>query len=313
MAARTAPSLRLRRPACRPAHVAAFGADEVAGPGREGGELDAVFPVGLLHAGELQVLQDGLGEVVALAVAAAPLLGDAVEGVAVLVDLQRAVRGDALDGEGAGDAHLAPVLVGLVVQVLVVGLGGDGGVDLLLAGDAPLPVVSEQCVSGRRPVLRPLPGNLPLLQDPVLITGRRQPAAERRQPLLVLLPDDIDLGVVGDGLEGDVRHALVDEALPDVAVGWRLRRGPALHLRLLRLPLAAVGEEIVRVAGAHDPGAGQRQGHAGGVDGNPAAAPLLGDVGGGAGAAGGVEDEVAWVGCHENTTLDNLGCRLNNV
>ena len=41
---------------------------------------------------------------------------------------------DALDGEGAGDADAAPVLVGLIVEVLVVGLGGDGGVDRLLAG-----------------------------------------------------------------------------------------------------------------------------------------------------------------------------------
>jgi hypothetical protein len=41
---------------------------------------------------------------------------------------------------------------------------------------------------------------------------------------LELLPDHIDLGVVGDGLERDVRHALIDEAVADVAVGragWR--------------------------------------------------------------------------------------------
>ena len=40
--------------------VAAFGADEVAGPGGERGEGDPVFLVGLLHAGGLQVLQDHL-------------------------------------------------------------------------------------------------------------------------------------------------------------------------------------------------------------------------------------------------------------
>ena len=35
----------------------------------------------------------------------------------------------------------------------------------------------------------------------------------------VLLPDYVDLGVVGDGTEGYVGDALVDEALPEVAVG----------------------------------------------------------------------------------------------
>ena len=47
--------------------------------------------------------------------------------------------------------------------------------------------------------------------------------AQRLKRRLALLPDHVDLGVVGDGLERDVRHALVDEALADVAVR-RLRR-----------------------------------------------------------------------------------------
>ena len=42
--------------------VAAFGADQVARPGRERGEGDPVFLVRLLHAGGLEVLQDHLGE-----------------------------------------------------------------------------------------------------------------------------------------------------------------------------------------------------------------------------------------------------------
>ena len=43
-------------------HVAAFGADQIARPGRERGEGDPVFLVRLLHAGGLEVLQDHLGE-----------------------------------------------------------------------------------------------------------------------------------------------------------------------------------------------------------------------------------------------------------
>jgi len=42
---------------------------------------------------------------------------------------------------------------------------------------------------------------------------RAQRFAQRLEPLL---PDDVDLGVVGDRLEGDVRDALVDEAVTDV-------------------------------------------------------------------------------------------------
>ena len=42
--------------------VAAFGADQVARPGRERGEGDPVFLVRLLHAGGLEVFQDHLRE-----------------------------------------------------------------------------------------------------------------------------------------------------------------------------------------------------------------------------------------------------------
>ena len=34
----------------------------------------------------------------------------------------------------------------------------------------------------------------------------------------MLLPNDIDFRVVGDGFEGDVRDALVDKAMADVAM-----------------------------------------------------------------------------------------------
>ncbi len=121
-----------------------------------------------------------------------------------------------------------------------------------------------------------------------------------------LLPDDVDLGVVGDGLQRDVRHALVDEAVADVAVHrLRTRRG-AGDFGFLELAVAGIGEQVERIARAHDAGAGQRQRDARGVDRDPAAAPLLGDGGGGAGAAGWVEHEVAGVGGHQEAAFDNL-------
>ena len=263
----------------------------MAGTGLEIGKRDAVLFVRLLHAGGAQVVEDDRGEVVA-----AGRLADGVDEFVVLVDGEGTVGRDALDGEGAGDSHLVLVLVGLVVEVFVVGLGRDGGVNLLLAGDALLPPGFVQVFDGLGPALFGLARDLPLL--PAGAQGRVQALLQRLQPQLEIFPDDVDLGVVGDGAQGDVGDALVDEALADVAVAGRYGRRLAFDLSLLLLSLAAVGEQVVGVAGAHDAGAGQGEGDARGVDGDPTAAPLFGDVGGGAGAAGGVEDEVARVGSH---------------
>ena len=92
------------------------------------------------------------------------------------------------------------------------------------------------------------------------------------------------------------------------AVGGR----PA-ELGLLRAALGGVGEEVVREARAHQPRAGEGQGDATGVDGDPAPAPLLGDVGGRAAAAGRVEDEVAGVGGHQDAALDDFRVGLDDV
>ena len=70
---------------------------------------------------------------------------------------------------------------------------------------------------------------------------------------------------------------------------------------------SGVGQQVVGIARAHDARAGQRERHARGVDSDPAAAPLLGDVGRRAGAAGGIEHEVAGVGRHEDAALRSLG------
>ena len=89
--------------------------------------------------------------------------------------------------------------------------------------------------------------------------------------------------------------------------------GAALEFGFFLVSGIRVGEEVVGVAGAHDAGAGEGEGHPGGVDGDPAAAPLFGDVGGGARAAGGVQHQVAGVGGHEDAALDDFGCRLNDI
>jgi len=110
-----------------------------------------------------------------------------------------------------------------------------------------------------------------------------------------------------------VRHALIDEAVADVAVDGLATRSGAGDFGFLLLTFARIGKQVKRIPRSHDAGTGQRQRHAGGVDRDPATAPLLGDGGGGAGTAGRVENEVSGVCCHENAALDDLLTRLDNI
>src|SRR3546814_6197419 len=83
--------------------------------------------------------------------------------------------------------------------------------------------------------------------------------AQRFQLELELVPDHVDLCVVGDALERDVRHALIDEAVTKIAT-HRLAAGQAAgDLGFLDLAFAAVRQQVVRIARAHDAGAGDRK------------------------------------------------------
>ena len=99
-----------------------------------------------------------------------------------------AVRRQALDGERPGDPHALLVLVGLVVEVLEVGLGRDGGVDLLLPRDARLPPVGVQPPSRcGRPFRVGLARDLPI--PPTSASERRvQLLAQRLQRLPATSP-----------------------------------------------------------------------------------------------------------------------------
>ena len=101
-----------------------------------------------------------------------------------------------------------------------------------------------------------------------------------------------------------MRYALVDEALADVIFGLVFGRHLAGEIRFLLDAFGRVGQQVVGIPGSHEAGARQRQGDAAGVASDPAAAPLLGNVGSRAAAAGGVEHEIAGVGGHEETALD---------
>ena len=148
---------------------------------------------------------------------------------------------------------------------------------------------------------------------PCRVQGGVERRAQRLQGFLPRFPDGVDLGVVGDGFEGDVGDSRIDEALAHVAGGRGFGGRAAREFGFLLLPFGAVGEQVEGVARPHDPGASEGQGDAGGVDGDPARAPLLGDGGGGAGAAGRVEHEVAGVGGHQEAAFDDLGQRLDDI
>ena len=129
----------------------------------------------------------------------------------------------------------------------------------------------------------------------------------------MFFPDHVDLAGVRDILQHDMRDALIDEALPDVAVRLDRHWGSALDLCLLRLAVVAVSEQVVGVARAHDPRTCKRQRDAGCIDRDPTSSPLFSDMRGRAGAASRVQDEIARVGRHQDTTLYSDPGRLDHV
>ncbi len=100
-----------------------------------------------------------------------------------------------------------------------------------------------------------LAGDFPFL--PLLAQCFVQLFAQRLQLLLERVPDDIDLGVVGDGFQGDMGHALIDKTVADAAAGGLAGRSAAGDFGFLELAVAAVGQQVIRIARAHDAGTGQ--------------------------------------------------------
>ena len=119
--------------------------------------------------------------------------------------------------------------------------------------------------------------------------------------------------------ERDVRHALVDETplisfIVTLSSCHRARlEAPAPVSSLPSCAFGRIGQEIVGEPGGHQARAGEREGDAAGVNRDPAAAPLLGHIGGGAAAARGIEHQVAGVGGHQDAALDDAWCCLNHI
>ena len=150
------------------------------------------------------------------------------------------MRRQALDGERPGDTDAGTVFVGAVVEVFDVGLAGDGGVDAPLPLDAGLPPGGVGLLGLRGPGGFGGAGDLPIL--PLLAEGSVEGGAQGFERGLRLLLQHVDLGVVGDGFESDVRRALIDEAVADVVMGGRIRLHAAGDGLFLRAAFNAVCE-----------------------------------------------------------------------
>ncbi len=222
-----------------------------------------------------------------------------------------AVRREAFDREWPCHAHSVRVDVGLIVEILNIGSAGNGSVNLPLTGDARLPPGLVHTDHVGRPAWRRLARDFPFL--PAVAGKLVQFGAQWLQLCLPFVPDDVDLGIVGDVPEGDMGNALVDETLSNIAEGWGVAGGLACDVGFLALAFNTIGQQIPRIARRHDAGSGERQSHPARVDGNPAAAPLFGDIGRGAGATGRVEHEVSGVGRHQQAAFDDFFIGLNNI
>ena len=175
----------------------------------------------LLHAGGRELLQDH-GREVLLGPVVGPRLGGAVDELVVLVDRQHAVRRQAVHRERSRHPDLPVVLVGLVVEVLVIGPGRDGSVDLMLPSDARLPPQSMRLDRLRRPV--------------IVVTGRGQsvPPVELKR-FRKRIGKAVAQFLVRAFLAVDARHFL-DPADPPFAA--MLHDRGVLHVHSLVRPVA---------------------------------------------------------------------------
>src|SRR5579863_669522 len=105
-----------------------------------------------------------------------------------------------------------------------------------------------------------------------------------------LLPDYVDLCIVSDGLQRDVRHAFINKTLAEVAAGGSSRWNRVRNFGFLLLAFLAVGKQVISVTCTHDSSASESKRNPRGVDCDPAAPPLFCCKSSGAGTAGRIEN-----------------------
>src|SRR5690606_669324 len=101
-----------------------------------------------------------------------------------------------------------------------------------------------------RPIRFRVARHFPLF--PLLTKYRIQSLSQGLEVLLVLLPYNVDLRVVRDGLEGNSRHPLVHKALSDIS-----SRGPSCDIRsrdlgLLSQTFRTIRKQVIGIPSSHE-------------------------------------------------------------
>jgi hypothetical protein len=117
---------------------------------------------------------------------------------------------------------------------------------------------------------------------------------QRRGDLRVILGvDRVDVGVVGDAFQHDMRHGFIVETAAQTLV--RIAQGVIVERR------------------GHQSLLGQRDRHARGVAGDPAPPPFFPDEGGGARATGRIEHQIAGICGHQKAAFYNCRSSLDDI
>ena len=217
----------------------------------------------------------------------------------------------ALHREGPRHAGLLLVLVRPVVKVLRLSVAGDGGIDFLLPGLAHLLELSLQILRLLGPGGRCLEGHLPLLRRG-LTERRTQRFAQFLRGLHVPFVNNVNLRIVGDGFQRDVRHTFVDKALLDASLRGA-HDGLARDFPFLLHALLAVCQQVVGKLRRHHAPPRQGQCHTAHVNRHPAPPPLLGHHRCSPAPARRVKHQVSGVSTHQHATRDNLFRCLNHI
>ena len=185
-------------------------------PGGNRQEINFVSFVRLLHAGCPEIIHNHLCKIRLIPRSlAVRLLG--MDQIIVFINCQNPVRGNAFHRKRSGHPDFFVVLIGFVVKVFGIRLGCNGGINFLLPGNAVFPPFRMKLHGFLRPFAVGIAGNFPFF--PFLFEGVVDLAAKQFKRLLIFFPDDIDFGIVGNGFQGDMRDAFIDETLADIAVG----------------------------------------------------------------------------------------------
>ena len=116
----------------------------------------------LLDARGLEVLQDHPSKILVFTVTELGF-GNIVNEFVVLINPQQSVGRKAVYRKRACDTNFLFVMVRFVVEILEIGLGGDGSIDPLLPGDALLPPICMNPSNLRGPGVVSLAGDFPFL------------------------------------------------------------------------------------------------------------------------------------------------------